>query len=45
MAVTMMNNMINPEVMGDMINAKVEAQAKLTKTKTERPSNAPTGLF
>lgn len=30
MAVTMMNNMINPEVMGDMINAKVEAQAKLT---------------
>ena len=30
MAVTMMNNMINPEVMGDMINAKVEALAKLT---------------
>jgi N4-gp56 family major capsid protein len=26
----MMNNMINPEVMGDMINAKVEALAKLT---------------
>lgn len=30
MAVTMMNNMINPEVMGDMINAKIEALAKLT---------------
>lgn len=26
----MMNNMINPEVMGDMINAKIEALAKLT---------------
>ena len=25
-----MNNMINPEVMGDMINAKIEAQLKLT---------------
>ena len=30
MAVTMMNNMINPEVMGDMISAKIEALAKLT---------------
>ena len=30
MAVTMMNNMINPEVMGDMIGAKIEALAKLT---------------
>ena len=30
MAVTMMENMINPEVMGDMINAKVEAMAKIT---------------
>lgn len=30
MAVTMMENMINPEVMGDMINAKIEALAKLT---------------
>lgn len=30
MAVTMMANMINPEVMGDMINAKIEALAKLT---------------
>ena len=30
MAVTMMSNMINPEVMGDMINAKIEALAKLT---------------
>ncbi len=30
MAVTMMNNMINPEVMGDMINAKIEALAKIT---------------
>ena len=30
MAVTMMSNMINPEVMGDMINAKVEALAKIT---------------
>lgn len=30
MAVTKMVNMINPEVMGDMINAKIEAQLKLT---------------
>lgn len=30
MAVTMMNNMINPEVMGAMIEAKIEALAKLT---------------
>ena len=30
MAVTMMANMINPEVMGDMINAKIEAMAKIT---------------
>ena len=30
MATTMMANMINPEVMGDMINAKIEALAKLT---------------
>ena len=30
MAVTKMANMINPEVMGDMINAKIEAQLKLT---------------
>ena len=30
MAVTKMANMINPEVMGDMINAKVEALLKLT---------------
>ena len=30
MAITMMSNMINPEVMGDMINAKIEALAKLT---------------
>ena len=30
MAVTMMANMINPEVMGDMINAKIEALAKIT---------------
>ena len=30
MSVTMMNNMINPEVMGDMINAKIEALAKIT---------------
>ena len=30
MAVTVMNNMINPEVMGDMIGAKIEALAKLT---------------
>lgn len=29
MAVTMMANMVNPEVMGDMINAKIEARAKL----------------
>lgn len=30
MAVTTMSQMINPEVMGDMINAKIEAQLKLT---------------
>ena len=30
MAVTVMNNMINPQVMGDMINAKIEALAKIT---------------
>ena len=30
MAVTVMNNMINPQVMGDMINAKIEAQLKIT---------------
>lgn len=30
MAVTMMQNMINPQVMGDMINAKIEALAKIT---------------
>lgn len=30
MAVTMMSNMINPQVMGDMINAKIEALAKIT---------------
>ena len=30
MAITMMANMINPEVMGDMINAKIEALAKIT---------------
>lgn len=30
MAVTMMNNVINPQVMGDMINAKIEALAKFT---------------
>lgn len=30
MSVTTMANMINPQVMGDMINAKVEALAKLT---------------
>lgn len=30
MATTMMAQMINPEVMGDMINAKIEALAKLT---------------
>lgn len=30
MAVTMMSNMIDPEVMGQMINAKVEALCKIT---------------
>lgn len=30
MSVTMMANMINPEVMGDMINAKIEALLKIT---------------
>lgn len=31
MAVTKMNNLINPEVMGDMIEAKIEALLKVTK--------------
>ena len=31
MAVTMMNNVVNPEVMGDMIGAKIEALLKVTK--------------
>ena len=31
MAVTMMANVINPEVMGDMIGAKIEALLKVTK--------------
>lgn len=30
MAVTYMNKMVNPEVMGDMINAKIEALLKIT---------------
>ena len=30
MAVTNMENMINPEVMGDMIDAKIEAMLKIT---------------
>ena len=30
MAVTKMENMVNPQVMGDMINAKIEALAKMT---------------
>ena len=30
MAVTKMANMINPEVMGPMINAKIDALLKLT---------------
>lgn len=30
MALTKMENMINPEVMGDMIDAKIEAQLKIT---------------
>lgn len=30
MAVTKLENMVNPEVMGDMIEAKIEAQLKLT---------------
>lgn len=30
MAVTKLENMINPQVMGDMINAKIEALAKIT---------------
>lgn len=30
MATTMLNDIINPQVMGDMINAKIEALAKLT---------------
>ena len=30
MAITMMNNMINPEVMGDMIDAKISALLKIT---------------
>ena len=31
MAITKVSDLINPEVMGDMIDAKVEAQAKLLK--------------
>lgn len=31
MAVTLLNNVINPQVMGDMIGAKIEAQLKATK--------------
>lgn len=31
MAVTMMANVVNPEVMGDMIGAKIEAMLKVTK--------------
>lgn len=31
MAITMMNNLINPQVMGDMIEAKIEALLKVTK--------------
>lgn len=31
MAVTMRTNVVNPEVMGDMIGAKIEAMLKLTK--------------
>lgn len=31
MAATMLNNLINPQVMGDMIEAKIDAQLKLTK--------------
>lgn len=30
MAVTKLENLVNPEVMGDMINAKIEAQLKIT---------------
>ena len=30
MAVTKMENMINPEVMGDMIDAKIEAMLRIT---------------
>ena len=30
MTVTKLENIINPQVMGDMINAKIEAQLKLT---------------
>lgn len=30
MAITKLENMINPQVMGDMINAKIEALAKIT---------------
>ena len=30
MAVTKLNNLINPEVMGAMIGAKIDAQLKLT---------------
>lgn len=31
MASTVLNNLVNPQVMGDMIEAKIEAQLKLTK--------------
>lgn len=48
MATTVMNNMINPEVLGDMINEKLEAQLKLTpyikvdKTLVGVPGNTVT---
>ena len=38
MATTMMAQMINPEVMGDMINAKIEALAKLTPYAKSDPT-------
>lgn len=31
MSVTQMNNVVNPQVMGDMIDAKIEALLKITK--------------
>ena len=39
---TKMNKMINPEVMGDMISAKIEAMLKITDRKSTRLNSSHT---